>query len=135
MASARGGRRRSHHRHLRRRRRRRQRPSQRRRSPGKQRAGGRRGRRGRGRCSSQPIDARTLRQIRRDSKFLSSKAKGLMIHFVDDLYKRVSREAERLRKESRRPTISPEHMQAALRHVMPKRRRRQVPSAGSRNWH
>ncbi|XP_068779938.1 histone H2B type 1-A-like [Struthio camelus] len=126
MASARGGRRRPHQ-HQRRR------PS-RRRPSGKQQAAGRRGRRTRGRCSSAPIDSKTLKQIKRDSKFLSSKAKRLMVRFVDDIYKRVSREAERLRKESRRPTISPEHMQAALRHVMPKRRRKQVPSVGSRTW-
>ncbi|XP_067169730.1 histone H2B.1, sperm-like [Apteryx mantelli] len=134
MASARGGRRRSRHRHHHRRHHHHQRPNRRRRSPGKRRPGGRRVRGGRRRCSSQPIDSRTLRQIKRDSKLLSSKAKGLMIRFVDDVSERVSREAERLRKESRRPAVSPEHMQAALRHVMPKRRRRQVPGVGSRCW-
>ncbi|XP_030400071.1 histone H2B.2-like [Gopherus evgoodei] len=72
--------------------------------------------------SPAPYDAKMLRQLQRDNKLLSPKAKGLMFSFVNDIYKKVSSEAERLRKQSRRPTIGPSQMQAALQQVMPRKR-------------
>ncbi|KAK4805741.1 hypothetical protein QYF61_021840 [Mycteria americana] len=112
-----------------------------RRSPAKQ-------RKHRGQAKSQPVDkqrkrafkrsfhsinAKALNQIKRDRRFLSHQAKGLMISFVEDIYKQVSSEAERLRRESRDPLISPAHVQAALQRLVPKRRWRHVPSMVSRS--
>lgn len=81
------------------------------------------------------ISAKTLNKIKRDSRFLSHQAKGLMISFVEDIYKQVSSEAERLRRESRDPLISPAHVHAALQRVVPKRRWRHVSTVVCRNRH
>ncbi|KYO17317.1 uncharacterized protein LOC102563988 [Alligator mississippiensis] len=83
--------------------------------------------------SSKEYDSnKVLKQLKRDNKLLSNKAKGLMISFVNDIYKRVSMEAERLRKQTRRPTIGPTQMQAALWEVMPKKRVRHSAAPVSR---
>uniref|UniRef100_A0A670YR77 Uncharacterized protein n=1 Tax=Pseudonaja textilis TaxID=8673 RepID=A0A670YR77_PSETE len=50
---------------------------------------------------------------------MTTKAKGIMISFVKNLYKWVSIEAERLRKERKRTSIGFLEMQTALKSVMP----------------
>ncbi|XP_067408118.1 uncharacterized protein [Emydura macquarii macquarii] len=71
--------------------------------------------------SPTPYDSKLLRLLQRDNRCLSNKAKGLMISFMSDIYKKVSTEAEHLRKQSRRPTIGPSQMQAVLQQVMPRK--------------
>ncbi|GAB0201525.1 histone H2B.3 [Grus japonensis] len=85
--------------------------------------------------SFRSINAEMLNQIKRDSRFLSHQAEGLMIKFVENIYQQVLSEAERLRRKSRDPLISPAHVQAALQRVMPKRRWRQMPTVLLRNRH
>lgn len=58
--------------------------------------------------------------LRHDGRLLSREAQALMVAFLRDVCRRVEREAERLRKESRRPTVGPAHVRAALQRVMPK---------------
>lgn len=85
--------------------------------------------------ASHSINAKTLNQIKGDGRFLSHQAKGLMISFVEDIYKQVSSEAERLRRKSHDPLVSPAHVQAALQRVVSKRRWRHVPTVVSKNRH
>ncbi|XP_065271328.1 uncharacterized protein LOC135887527 [Emys orbicularis] len=72
--------------------------------------------------SPTPPNAKMLRRLQRDNRRLSNKAKGLMISFINDIYKKVSTQAEQLRKLSHRPTIGPLQVQAALQQVMPRKR-------------
>ncbi|CAI5778045.1 H2B.2H2B.2-like [Podarcis lilfordi] len=64
-------------------------------------------------------DSKTLQQLRKDNMYMTTKAKGIMISFVKNLYKWVSIEAERLRREKNRPSIGFIEMRTALRSVMP----------------
>lgn len=64
-------------------------------------------------------DSKTLQQLRRDNMYMTTKAKGIMISFVKNLYKWVSVEAERLRRERKRSSIGFLEMQTALKSVMP----------------
>ncbi|ETE67889.1 Histone H2B type 3-B, partial [Ophiophagus hannah] len=50
-------------------------------------------------------DSKTLQQLRSDNMYMTTKAKGIMISFVKNLYKWVSVEAERLRRERKRTSI------------------------------
>lgn len=81
------------------------------------------------------ISAKALNQMKRDGKLLSPEAKGLMVRFLQDVYKQVSKEADRLRRESRHPIAGPAHVQAALRRVMPKRFRHATTSVAARSGH
>lgn len=83
--------------------------------------------------SFRSTNAKKLNHAKRGRRFLSHQAKGLMTNFVKDIYKQVLSEAEQLRRESHDPLVSPTHVLAALRRVMPKRRRRPTPV--SRNRH
>uniref|UniRef100_A0A8D2Q7U6 Uncharacterized protein n=1 Tax=Varanus komodoensis TaxID=61221 RepID=A0A8D2Q7U6_VARKO len=72
--------------------------------------------------NSPPLnDSKTLQQLRRDNMYMTTKAKGIMISFVKNLYKWVSVEAERLRRERKRSSIGFIEMRTALRSVMPGR--------------
>ncbi|KAI6060482.1 Histone h2b-like [Aix galericulata] len=84
--------------------------------------------------SFDPLGAKALSQIKRGGKLLSREAKGLMVSFLHDVYQQVSKEADRLRRESRHPVAGPSHVQAALRRVMPKRFR-QATSVAARSGH
>ncbi|XP_067389716.1 histone H2B-like [Emydura macquarii macquarii] len=97
---------------------------------------GKRGKSCRGKKHSPtPSDSKMLRQLQRDNRCLSNKAKGLMISFMSDIYKKVSTEAEHLRKQSRRPTIGPSQMQAVLQQVMPRKRVRRSATPVSKRCH
>lgn len=72
------------------------------------------------------FDAKKLKGAKRSGRFLSREAKGLMIAFMEDIYKQVSREAERLRRESRKAVVSPMHVQAALQTLVPTGRWKQA---------
>ncbi|XP_063174729.1 uncharacterized protein LOC134507790 [Chroicocephalus ridibundus] len=85
--------------------------------------------------SVRSINTKTLNKIKQDSRFLSQQAKGLIMNFMEDIYKLVSSEAERLRKESQDPLISPAHIKAALQRVVPKRRWKHVSTVVSRSRH
>lgn len=85
--------------------------------------------------SFRSVNAKILKKITRDGRFLSQEAKGLIIHFMEDIYKQVSIEAERLRRKSHHSLVSPMHVRAALQRVVPKRRLRRVPAVASRNRH
>ncbi|KAG6929582.1 histone 2, H2, like [Chelydra serpentina] len=85
--------------------------------------------------SSAPYDTKMLRRLQRDTRRLSNKAKGLMISFINNIYKKVSSQAEQLRKQSRRPTIGPLQMQAALQQVMPRKRVRRSATPVSKRSH
>lgn len=84
--------------------------------------------------SFNPLGAKALSQMKRDGKLLSREAKGLMVSFLHDVYQQVSKEADRLRRESRHPVAGPSHVQAALRRVMPKRFR-QATGVAARSGH
>lgn len=73
-------------------------------------------------------DAKVLRQLERSNKYMTSKAKGLMISFVKNLYRRVSVEAERLRRKRKRASIGSTEMRTALKSVMPSRCKRCIES-------
>lgn len=51
-------------------------------------------------------------------------AVGMMNAFVDGIYKKVSGEAERLRRKGRRPAIISSDMQSALKQILPRKQRR-----------
>ncbi|XP_070584347.1 uncharacterized protein [Erythrolamprus reginae] len=46
---------------------------------------------------------------------------GMLHSYVDGIYRKVSGEAERLRRKDRRPSIISSDVQSALRQVMPKK--------------
>ncbi|XP_034646112.1 histone H2B.3-like [Trachemys scripta elegans] len=85
--------------------------------------------------SPTPHNAKMLRRLQRDNRRLSNKAKGLMISFINDIYKKVSTQAEQLRKLSHRPTIGPLQVQAALQQVMPRKRVRRSVTPVSKRSH
>lgn len=64
-------------------------------------------------------DSKALRQLQRNSTLMTNKAKMIMISFVKKLYKWVSVEAERLRRERKRSSIGFTEMRTALKSVMP----------------
>ncbi|XP_066480783.1 histone H2B-like [Tiliqua scincoides] len=64
-------------------------------------------------------DSKTLRQLKRNRTLMTDKAKMIMISFVKKLYKWVSVEAERLRRERKRSSIGFTEMRTALKSVMP----------------
>ncbi|XP_060103692.1 uncharacterized protein LOC132577919 [Heteronotia binoei] len=57
---------------------------------------------------------------------------GMLHSFVDGIYKKVSGEAERLRKKGGRPSIISSDVQSALRQVMPRKYTRRVAYSKSR---
>ncbi|XP_038227869.1 histone H2B.2-like [Dermochelys coriacea] len=97
---------------------------------------GKRGKSPRGKKPSPaPYDATMLRRLQRDTRRLSNKAKGLMISFINNIYKKVSTQAEQLRKKSCRPMIGSSQMQAALQQVMPTKRVRRSATLVSKRSH
>ncbi|KAH1182673.1 hypothetical protein KIL84_004165 [Mauremys mutica] len=82
-----------------------------------------------------PHNAKMLRRLQRDNRRLSNKAKGLMISFINDIYKKVSTQAEQMRKQSHCPTIGPSQVQAALQQVMPRKRVRRSATPVSKRSH
>lgn len=65
-------------------------------------------------------DSKTLQQLHRDSNmYMTTKAKGIMIAFVKNLYRWVSVEAERLRRERKRSSIGFGEPRTALKTVVP----------------
>ncbi|XP_048353846.1 histone H2B.4-like [Sphaerodactylus townsendi] len=69
-------------------------------------------------------DAKILRQLQRSNEYMTNTARGIMISFVKNLYRRVSTEAERLRKKRNRPSIGSAEMRTALKSVIPIKRKR-----------
>ncbi|XP_067385897.1 uncharacterized protein, partial [Emydura macquarii macquarii] len=70
-------------------------------------------------CSPTPYDAKMLRQLQQSNGHLSSQAKRLMTSLMNNIYRKVSSEANRLRKQSHNPTIGSSQRRAALQEVMP----------------
>ncbi|KAH1182736.1 hypothetical protein KIL84_004228 [Mauremys mutica] len=82
--------------------------------------------------SPTPYDSKMLRQLQRSNGQMSSQAKGLMISFMSNMYRKVSSEANRLRKQGHNPTIGSSQMQAALQEVMPTKQARQPATSFSK---
>lgn len=57
---------------------------------------------------------------------------GMLHSFVDGIYKKVSGEAERLRRKGGRPSIISSDVQSALRQVMPRKYSRRIAYSKSR---
>lgn len=66
---------------------------------------------------------RTYKKIR-----MTKNAWGMLHSYVDKIYRRVSDEAERLRKKERRDSIVTSDVQSALKQVMPRNWNRRVAS-------
>lgn len=64
-------------------------------------------------------DSMAMKQLQRNSPLMTSKAKMVMAAFIKNLYKWVSVEAERLRKERNRCSIGFSEVRTALKSIMP----------------
>lgn len=70
---------------------------------------------------------RTNRKIR-----MTRDAWGMLHSYVDGIYRKVSGEAERLRRKDRRHSIITSDVQSALRQVMPRKYSRRIAYSKTR---
>ncbi|XP_054846905.1 uncharacterized protein LOC129337326 [Eublepharis macularius] len=78
------------------------------------------------------IRAKMATRLRTGRMRMTRDAWGMLHSFVDGIYKKVSGEAERLRRKGGRPSIISSDVQSALRQVMPRKYTRRVAYSKSR---
>ncbi|XP_042328094.1 probable histone H2B.3 [Sceloporus undulatus] len=88
-------------------------------------------------CRRQKPSARTRsrlpRRLQPKKKVRMTRDAWSMLHsYVDGIYRKVSGEAERLRRKERRPSIISSDVQTALRQVMPRKLTRRVACTRTR---
>ncbi|XP_063158102.1 uncharacterized protein LOC134496293 [Candoia aspera] len=67
------------------------------------------------------ISSKLPRRLKPSKIRMTRDAWGMLHSYVDGIYRKVSGEAERLRRKDRRPSIISSDVQSALRQVMPRK--------------
>ncbi|XP_061463500.1 uncharacterized protein LOC133376110 [Rhineura floridana] len=78
------------------------------------------------------IGSKLPKRLRTRKIRMTRDAWGMLHSYVDGIYRKVSGEAERLRRKDRRPSIISSDVQSVLRQVMPRKYTRRIAYSKTR---